>query len=565
MKKTILACTLALVGWAAQGQITTYVLQPEDLAGPLVFTYADNSWGTQMPDLNDPANRVQEFTVIGRTGTANDTLGCDPLVNAAEVAGKIAIVYRGTCEFGLKALNCQNAGALATVIINNGGAPVGMGGGANGGSVTIPVVMISTSDGALIHDQVTAGNVEMLIGSVLNMFPNNLSITNGNMLLPIQMARPALVSSTDSEFSVELGSWVFNYGSDDQPTTTLTATVTHNGNVVYEETSSPANIPSGDSAFFNLPTFSQPGYSGRYELTYTTDLGGEDDFPGDNTFATTMAFDSLLSFSPEDEAGLPEQIAFFKPSTASQKFEICGFFQDANAHRLRVDGMYAAGTLSGNANMEGQQLSIRLLEWNDDFTGLSDAFFEDISEVMQGEFVYTDSLQGGEVMYIPFFEPTVLVDNQKYLFCVSTSDMDVFLGHTNTVNYEETGTVIDAITTLLNIDDAWSGGWETGEVPALGVKMMDATVGIDETVRVELTPFPNPTANQISIPIKGLTGKATVQVFDSKGAKVADRQVSVGGNNILTMDLSGLDNGLYTFHVAFEAGAVSSFRVAVTK
>ncbi len=556
---------MALIGWAAQGQITTYVLQPTDLAGPLVFTYADDSWGTQMPDLNDPANRVQEFTEIGRDGTAGDTLGCNALTNGADVAGKIAIVYRGACEFGLKALNAQNAGALACVIINNGGAPVGMGGGANGGSVTIPVVMISTSDGAMIHDEVEAGNVEMLIGSVLNMFPNNLSITGGNMLLPIQAARPSMVSTTDSEFSVELGSWVHNYGSAAQANATLKATVTHDGNVVYEETSTPASINSGDSTFFNLPTFSQNGYTGRYELTYTTELGAEDDFPGDNTFTTTTAFDTLLSFAPEDVDGLPEQIAFFKPSTASQKFEICGYFKDANAHRLRVDGMYAAGTLSGNASMVGQQLNIRLLEWNDDFTGLSDAFFTDISEVMNGEFQYTDSLQGGEVMYIPFFEPTVLVDNQKYLFCVSTSDMNVFLGHSNTVNYDETGLVIDAITTLLNIDDQWSGGWNTGEVPAMGVKMVSATVGIDENNRVELTPYPNPTATRISIPMKGQTGKATVQVFDSKGTLVADQQVSVGGNNILSMDLSGLDNGLYTFHVAFERGATSSFRVAVSK
>ncbi len=560
MKKTILACSMALIGWAAQGQVTTYVLQPVDLAGPLVFTFADDSWGTQMPDLADPANRVQEFTVIGE-----DSLACDPLTNPTEVAGKIAIVYRGACEFGLKALNAQNAGAVACVIVNNGGAPVGMGGGASGGSVTIPVVMISTSDGALIHDEVVAGNVEMLIGSVLNMFPNNLSIANGNMLLPVQAARPALVSMTDSEFSVELGSWVHNYGSDAQANATLMATVTKDGSVVYEETSTAASIASGDSIFFNQPTFSQPGYTGRYELTYTTSLGAEDDFPGDNTYMTPVVFDTLLSFAPEDVNGLPEQVAFFKPSTASQKFEICGFFKDANASRLRVDGMYAAGTLSGNGNMTGQQLSIRLLEWNDDFTGLSDAFFEDISEIMGGEFQYTDSLQGGEVVYIPFFEPTVLVDDQKYLFCVSTSDMDVFLGHSNTVNYEETGIVIDAITTLLNIDDQWSGGWDTGEVPAMGVKMVNATVGIDENQRVELTPYPNPTANRISIPMKGQTGKASVQVFDSKGAKVSDHQIAVGGNNILSMDLTGLDNGLYTFHVVFERGATSSFRVAVSK
>jgi hypothetical protein len=146
MKKTLLGCGLFLAAMSAQAQITTYVLQPASLEGALEFTWADN-WGAT-PDLNDPANTIQGFTAFVNDGTAADSLGCNALVNGADIAGKIAVVYRGTCEFGLKALNAQDAGAIGVVIINNQGAPVAMGGGANGANVTIPVVMISTDAGA---------------------------------------------------------------------------------------------------------------------------------------------------------------------------------------------------------------------------------------------------------------------------------------------------------------------------------------------------------------------------------------------------------------------------------
>lgn len=185
--------------------------------------------------------------------------------------------------------------------------------------------------------------------------------------------------------------------------------------------------------------------------------------------------------------------------------------------------------MNAPATVDGQQLDIRLFEWNDVFTGLSDATFNEVSEIMNGIFEYTDSLQAREVQFIPFFEPTPLVDNQNYLFCVSTSNPDVFLGHNSAVNYRQNDETTDQINTLLNLDGTWSGGWATGEVPALGVKMVSATVGIEEQNMVELTPYPNPTSALLRIPVNGLTGKAAVQVYDPKGSKVADKQVIVGG------------------------------------
>jgi len=82
-------------------------------------------------------------------GSQDPTLGCNSLVNASEIAGKIAVVDRGECFFIEKVKNAQNAGAVAVIVVNN--LPTGlppMGG--DDATITIPSAGISQADGDLI-------------------------------------------------------------------------------------------------------------------------------------------------------------------------------------------------------------------------------------------------------------------------------------------------------------------------------------------------------------------------------------------------------------------------------
>lgn len=80
------------------------------------------------------------------TGTATD--GCE--ASTTSLAGKVAIVDRGTCDFTVKVMNAQNAGAVAVVIANNvDGTPFSAGG--TNRKVKIPSAMISKSDGATLR------------------------------------------------------------------------------------------------------------------------------------------------------------------------------------------------------------------------------------------------------------------------------------------------------------------------------------------------------------------------------------------------------------------------------
>jgi hypothetical protein len=78
------------------------------------------------------------------------------------VAGNIALLRRGQCEFGTKAVNAQNAGALGVILINTqGDGVVAMGPGANGSLSVIPMNSVGLSNGNLFVANLTGLNATM--------------------------------------------------------------------------------------------------------------------------------------------------------------------------------------------------------------------------------------------------------------------------------------------------------------------------------------------------------------------------------------------------------------------
>ncbi|WP_214405118.1 M28 family peptidase [Pseudonocardia lacus] len=55
--------------------------------------------------------------------TGGSTSGCEAADFAAFPAGSVALLQRGTCDFGVKAANAEAAGAAGAVIMNEGNAP----------------------------------------------------------------------------------------------------------------------------------------------------------------------------------------------------------------------------------------------------------------------------------------------------------------------------------------------------------------------------------------------------------------------------------------------------------
>lgn len=101
----------------------------------------------------------QSFSVSGQVVAGQDaTAPVDDACSAitTNVAGKIAIVDRGTCTYATKVANAEAAGAIGVILVNNvaSSTPPGMGGT---GSVTIPVLSVTQDVGAAIRAQLGAG------------------------------------------------------------------------------------------------------------------------------------------------------------------------------------------------------------------------------------------------------------------------------------------------------------------------------------------------------------------------------------------------------------------------
>ena len=94
--------------------------------------------------------------VVGTVVYADPPLACDDLVNAAEVAGRIALVDRGICVFTEKVRRVQEAGAIAVIVANQlEGPPSTMGG--DDDDLVIPAVMVSRPDGERLKTLLQAG------------------------------------------------------------------------------------------------------------------------------------------------------------------------------------------------------------------------------------------------------------------------------------------------------------------------------------------------------------------------------------------------------------------------
>lgn len=98
-------------------------------------------------------------------GTSNS--GCEAADFPATVAGKIALIQRGTCTFRQKVTNAQAAGAIGVVLFNEGqpGRTDAFEGTLDPPLTTIPVVMASFAAGQELYNATKAGTVTVRVAT----------------------------------------------------------------------------------------------------------------------------------------------------------------------------------------------------------------------------------------------------------------------------------------------------------------------------------------------------------------------------------------------------------------
>jgi hypothetical protein len=128
------------------------IVKPVSPAATLpAVDYSASAFGPAVPTTGKLGTLAVLTPQVGETGPGCETFDA---VNRAAVAGKVAIISRGTCAFALKVKNAQNAGAVGVLLANNvdGIQPPG---GADA-TITIPSVGISLADGNMLKAAVAA-------------------------------------------------------------------------------------------------------------------------------------------------------------------------------------------------------------------------------------------------------------------------------------------------------------------------------------------------------------------------------------------------------------------------
>jgi PKD repeat protein len=137
--------------WTANNPNAEYltVNSPAEIAGGYSTAFAQFG-----PLLNEIPITADLVLLEDGIDPVNDA--CESAVNAATLAGKIALLDRGDCTFIFKVKTAQDAGAIAVVVVNNiDGAPTTMGG--VDGTITIPSVMITKTDGDIFKAALANG------------------------------------------------------------------------------------------------------------------------------------------------------------------------------------------------------------------------------------------------------------------------------------------------------------------------------------------------------------------------------------------------------------------------
>lgn len=522
----------------------------------------------------------------------SDTIGCLPIA-AGSMTGKFALISRGTCDFSEKAYNAQVAGALACIIYNNiPGAPVGMGGGTNAASVTIPVIMISQDDGVAIKAQILNG--QTVRGSLTNWgfgFQHDLSIVYGSMPLLHSAAIPAyeMKADTPSAYRFYTGGLVANVGANAETNLKLRSTLSFtptggSPSVLLQDSASAPAISMLDSVVemfsprsLKIPAINSTGkFNVAYELTYT----GTDDQLGNNLLSfTTDVTDSVYSKGRLKANGEPNATISYRWADGSDDLWGPLYYVREGGHQA-VKSQFTVAAPTGQEPTGS--VSIYLFKWNDldvnGIVGAGELNFEGAGAVNFGS---TDSSYDNfETPLLTLQGTPITLSSNSWYWLAAEVPGGLFLGCDGGSNFfsrsfaakhaapaamdywapqfkgtytgmqSATGELVqypfNSNAAATDIDSVSFAGAK-GLVPAITLHTTKSVVSSVNNVPNELyniNIYPNPTSGVLNVQMDKKFTNISVTVLDAIGKVVYKGEQSLNGGKF-NLDVSKYANGGY--------------------
>ena len=583
-------------------QIVVKGVSPSSVAGiNFDFQWADPNtatWSATIPDFNLPNTFVQDtlalvydplaFTgnnpayaiphLLANEGCA-DSLG-NPFIDSS-VNGKIAVVWRGSCQFGYKAAVAENNGAVAIIIINHSGAPVGMAGGDSGVvAVNIPVVMISTTDGQTLINEMSNGPVEIFMGNKLGSQINDLGSSKSVANISKYGSVPRnLVESGINNF--DLGLTITNFGSDDN-SPVLTQSISGPNGYLYTDTITYGVLPAlQDTDYTYLPFTDTSLIVGEYIINYDLSILNEidQDSADNNVTASFNVTNNVLSRARTDE-NTGQIVANYWPHNYTTNQNVCmHVYEDEWPYAYGVEGIYFSADT--DSSLVGEYMVISIYEWNDPVSGAFGTWTQQsLNPVLYNDYVFADDSLKKQIVYHEFTDdnsaPTVFKfqNYQRYLVCLEydagiSGNLDFAFGYDNYLDYgsntaynPELGPAqlnIDGIPPYTSFAGDWYTGWSGADAPSIGLKMAYSYVGIDDINDSNYKIYPNPTNSIFNIGVKDNNEKIKVEIYDMTGRRVISTKNVV--SQTITLNVNNLQSGHYIVKIINDSGKVTSMKM----
>jgi hypothetical protein len=603
MKRNYILLLSMIVTIAVNAQVIIQITQsPNDpsLLGVIDSRWADpvSSGYSNTPDMTSAANAIEAELVFAEDATTFGVLdpnannnpswqdACEPVTN--DLTGKIAVVYRSFCWHDIKAYYAQQAGAIGVIIINREPGTFGMGGTTYASNITIPVMAIGSEEGDLLKNQIAVGGMFAFIGTKIGLHPNDMGTSKADIVMAESFSNPIALSQDSTELNLDLGLWAYNQGANAQSGVIASVDIEFGGSNIYSFTSGPIDFiaPSGvvvDTQYVDLGNFGRtPWLPGTYTITYSIYPNTSDDDSTDNVVESQFKITADNTYSKSRTDGSNNPIApigqyLWEGVTSYDNFEACIIFRNTNADRLVANGLTFSCSPVGQS-MSFQSVGIRAYEWNDVFTDANDPSFPapqsvwNLNQVGSASYLYFDESENGVNLYLPFDEaPIALTNNQRYLFCIYNESDSLKIGYDNKIDYSSTiNNYLEYSSPVKDkpaggLDRWYAAGFGFDLSPAITVDFDFPTNVVENGNKVQKTPYPNPVANLLTIPVrKQISGNATIEVFDLRGKLVLTKSYILG-NNKLQVDVASIANGTYVFRTTFADGSLDSFKVSVNR
>lgn len=589
MKKILLSlvvCLLALASYDTQAQVVAFVTHPVSARGNLEIGLPASGWGFLLDTLTSSGRMV-----VGRSAggaSAGDSLACDTtLLNPANMAGKVVVLYRGGCDFGTKALAAQRAGAVGVVIINNQAAMINMAGGGNGPNITIPVVMITQADGARLRPFIDNDSTNILIGQKRGFFANDFGFVNGNIIRPTDWSVPATQAERANDYVLKLGAEVVNYGQNAQTNVNLNVKVDFTNpagatSTIYNQNGTLASLPKDSTRTITTPDLDLNAFGkGRYTISYTATSANADDFIGDNTNTQILVLsDSVYSKARVDSVGNPAISGGIRPSDATAgPYDFGIWFYAKRGHLVKVDKVKFAFVTNAGFNMINETVVAKVQQWIDaDQNNAIDP--GELLEMGEGFYTYTDSLGSSSVREVAIEDintstPGVKLDSNG-VFIISVAytgtQTGIFTCVDPQMDYSASITPYNQYISPVFVATWNPNGFGPTRVPSISaitsnVAAPNTSVENNQRNDMNIRVYPNPARNDVFVRLsaESMIGKVNYEVMDITGRVVMSGEKMIDGfSDQINLSVAGLQQGVYTV-VTKTAKGFNSSRFVVTK